>query len=48
MKTNLRKMTALASALVMLSGSIVSGQYDDIFRDTRISAEDAEDDQDPR
>ncbi len=42
MKTSLRKITAFASAVAMLGGSIASGQYDSVFRNTRISAEGAE------
>ena len=35
----LRKMTAFASALVMLGGSIVYGQFGGVFSTARISAE---------
>ena len=38
----LRKMTAFASALVMLGGSIVYGQFGGVFSTARISAEEAE------
>ena len=38
----LRKMTAFASALVMLGGSIVYGQFGGVFCTVRISAEEAE------